>query len=108
MRVSLLIALFAPITLANEANAFYCSEPSAPFCATRFGSFDDQWDFDRCKREMESYKTEVEDFIECNNRAAKAEAERAADEAFSKAQRENDDAISEYSSTVDDFNRRAR
>lgn len=93
MRKILLTLAVLPLMPLNEASAFYCSEPTAPSCASRYGSFDDEWEFERCKREMDSYKDEVESYIDCNNQ---------------QARRENDDAISNYSSAVDSFNRRAR
>lgn len=83
-----LIFIFPPISAYA-----YCYEPSAPSCASTFGGFDDEWEFDRCKREMESYKADVESYIDCNNQ---------------QARRKNEDAISEYESAVDSFNRRAR
>jgi hypothetical protein len=49
---------------------------------------------------MESYKSDVEEFVECNNRAAQT--------AISEARTKNENAKSEYSSAVDSFNRRAR
>lgn len=83
-------AFFSPI------GAFaYCSEPSAPSCASRYGSFDDEWEFDRCKRDMEDYRSEVESFISCNN------------DEIRKAQQASEEAASEYSEAVDDFNKRA-
>ena len=91
-----LLLAFAP---TSEALA-YCSEPSSPSCASNYGSFDDEWEFDRCKREMESYKGEVEEFLRCNNNEAEA--------ALQKARSDNDDALSEYNNTVESFNRRAR
>lgn len=78
----------------------YCYEPSAPSCASRYGSFDDQWEFDRCKREMETYKSEIESYMSCNNRQA--------EEAIDEARRNNNNASSSYSDAVDSFNRRAR
>lgn len=89
----LLSATLAMLTSIPVSAYAYCSEPSAPYCATRYGSFDDQWDFDRCKREMESYQSEIEEFMGCNNREARSK---------------NDQASSEYSDTIDSFNRRAR
>ncbi|MGO7370405.1 hypothetical protein ACCT04_16405 [Rhizobium ruizarguesonis] len=82
------------------SNAFaYCSEPSAPSCASSFGEFGDQWKFDRCKREMESYKDDVENFIGCNNDEAEA--------AIRKARDDSESAKSEYNDAVEAFNRRA-
>jgi hypothetical protein len=90
-----LLAVFA----TSEASA-YCPEPSTPSCVGRYGEFDDQWDFDGCKREMESYKGEVEEFFRCNNNQA--------GEALRKARSDNDDALSEYNEAIESLNRRAR
>ncbi|MBB5041946.1 hypothetical protein [Shinella fusca] len=97
MRTFLLSILLA---LATPLSTYACSEPSAPSCATRYGSFDDEWEFDRCKDEMESYKSEVEDYMTCRNREAQ--------EAIDDANRDNRQAESDYSDAVDSFNRRAR
>ncbi|AZO63335.1 MAG: hypothetical protein E5Y51_21510 [Mesorhizobium sp.] len=74
------------------ALAFYCTKPSAPSCAERYGSFDDEYEFDRCKREMEDFKSEVERFIDCNNQQARSD---------------NEESISDYKDAVESFNRRA-
>jgi len=90
------IIISAAIVAIFPINVFaYCSEPSAPSCASSFGSFDDEWEFDRCKRDMEAYRSEVEDFIQCNNEEAR------------RAQQASEEAASEYSDAVDSFNRRA-
>ncbi|MBB2678696.1 UNVERIFIED_ORG: hypothetical protein M2312_002199 [Rhizobium esperanzae] len=94
-------ALLSAVTTLCFSEAFaYCSEPSAPSCASSFGGFDDEWEFDRCKREMESYKDDVERFIGCNNDEAEA--------ALRKARDDNESATSEYNDAVETFNRRAR
>ncbi len=55
------LVLVALLSLVPTSNALaYCSEPNTPSCASRYGEFDDEWEFDRCKREMESYKDDVE------------------------------------------------
>jgi hypothetical protein len=74
----------------------YCSQPSAPSCATRYGSFDDTDDFDRCKRQLTSYKDEVESFMSCKQRE------------MDEARREAERAVSDYNDAVQSFNRRAR
>jgi hypothetical protein len=66
-----------------------CSEPTAPSCATNIGEFDDDYDFRQCKSEMESYQSEVEDYLTCQKRRSQ-------------------DVIDEYNETVESFNRRAR
>jgi hypothetical protein len=98
LRSAMLITLVS-IYPASDALA-YCSEPSAPSCASRYGEFDDEWEFDRCKGEMESYRDDVERFLKCNNDEA--------EEALRKARSDNQDALSEYNDTVESFNRRAR
>lgn len=88
MRAALMILPMLVLTSAAPANA-YCSPPSAPSCATRYGAFDDEDDFDRCKRQMSSYQSEAQDYLSC-------------------VRRETDSAIEEYNSAVNSFNRRAR
>jgi len=90
------IALFSPC----EPALAYCSAPSAPFCATRYGSFDDESEFRRCKFEIESYKNDAESFLACQKREA--------DEYLATLKRKSDSVIEEYNSTVETFNRRAR
>lgn len=93
-------ACLGAIALFSFSEAFaYCSEPSAPSCTSSFTAFDDQWEFDRCKREMESYKADVESFIGCNNDEAEA--------AIRKARDDNESATSDYNDAVEAFNRRA-
>lgn len=78
----------AALLFTSEQAFAYCSKPDAPYCATRFDAFDDQDDFDSCKSETESYKSNVEDFMRC-------------------LRRQGDEAVSDYESAVASFNRRA-
>ncbi|SCB13091.1 hypothetical protein [Rhizobium hainanense] len=84
--VSMAVSVQASVALA------YCNEPSAPSCADRYGAFDDEWEFSRCKSEMETYKSDVETFLSCTKREAEAASDKA---------------ISEYNDAVESFNRRA-
>jgi hypothetical protein len=77
------IAAFATPAFAS------CYAPSAPSCASRYGAFDDEDAFRRCKREMEAYKSEAQDFLSCTKR-------------------QSDGVIEEYNNAVESFNRRAR
>lgn len=86
-----LIVLAALAMSADPVAA--CFEPSAPYCAERYDAFDDEWEFDRCKREMENYRDEVESYISCVS---------------NEAERQSQDAIYEYENAVDSFNQRAR
>lgn len=85
---SLLVASLMVVSMPTIAAA-YCSKPDAPYCATRYGPFDDQYDFDRCKREMQSYRDDVQSFLSC-------------------LKRESDQTINDYNDAVASFNRRAR
>ena len=84
------LLFLAPIILAilvRPSNA--CSKPDAPYCAATYGKFDDESDFDQCKIEMESYKSDVEEFLVCQKH-------------------ESQEAIDDYNEAVESFNRRAR
>jgi hypothetical protein len=49
-----------------------CYKPDPPSCAGQYGKFDDQNEFDSCKNDMESYKSEIEEFVSCLKRQADA------------------------------------
>lgn len=82
----LAILFFGAFTQALRASS--CTAPNAPFCATTYGKFDDDSDFNLCKSEMETYRSEVEDFLHCRKR-------------------ESQEALDEYNNAVESFNRRA-
>ena len=82
------LALIVTLVVPTAAWGF-CSEPSAPYCATGFGQFDDDGAFEDCRSEMESFKSEVEDYVEC-------------------LKRKGEEAVDEYNNAVEEFNNRAR
>jgi len=84
-----LILGFALAFCAGESANAYCSAPSAPFCVQRYGPFDDDDAFQRCKREMESFQIETQSFLSC-------------------LKRDSDGAVEAYNDVVASFNRRAR
>jgi predicted ribosome quality control (RQC) complex YloA/Tae2 family protein len=90
--ISLVLSLASPAVAAWG----FCSQPSAPFCATRYGPFDDTYDFDHCRREMQSYKSGVEDFLSCQRNE------------MENIRNDNERAVQEYNDAVESFNRRAR
>jgi hypothetical protein len=94
MRRSFLIAriLFGSADLAYAS----CYAPSAPYCAARYGVFDDRDAFDQCRREMTNYQTEVQDYLACIRRETE------------ELKRKSDAVIDEYNNAVESFNRRAR
>ncbi|MBX9827096.1 MAG: hypothetical protein K2Y27_19155 [Xanthobacteraceae bacterium] len=78
------------VALPSPSEALFCpSKPRAPYCADQFGQFDDQREFDRCRDEMESYKSRVQSYADCQRQMI-------------------DDATREFNSAVASFNRRAR
>jgi hypothetical protein len=99
MRIAWAAVSCVLVLVARPAFA-YCTEPSAPYCASRYGAFEDQDEFRRCKREMESYQSEAQDFLSCTKREA--------DDLISTLKRKSDSVIEEYNSAVESFNRRAR
>ncbi|MEQ8267383.1 MAG: hypothetical protein RH982_09315 [Parvibaculum sp.] len=62
--------------------------------------FEDEWEYDSCVREMESYRNDVESYVSCNNDEAEAAVQEAEDN--------NRQALDEYENAVAGFNRRLR
>ncbi len=91
MRLVILVVLILPTWGAHAA--LYCTKPSKPYCAEGYGRFSDDYDFQSCRSEMESYKSSIERYIRC-----------VIDEAESDVSK----ARSEYNSAVESFNSRAR
>lgn len=104
------LAVCTPVSTGAWA---YCYEPSAPSCASGYDRFQDEWEFSSCKSDMESYKSEIEDFATCKQREveeANESARKAAEEAEEvarKARNAVEEVASDYSDTVRDFNSRA-
>lgn len=78
------------IALVAGANAqALCFKPTEPRCINAFGTFDDQWSFDRCKRDMSTFVDETKSYTDCLNR-------------------ESEEAIREANAAVARFNCKAR
>lgn len=60
-----LLMLYMSSTLASGQTYHSCFEPDPPSCIDRYGTFDDEWSFDRCRRDVESYVEEVSTFRDC-------------------------------------------
>jgi hypothetical protein len=90
-----LIAAGALVLPTSAAHA-YCSRPTAPYCATQYGSFSDQYEFDRCRSEMAFYRNDVEAFQSCLRREQE------------DLRRKDEEAVRDYNDAVESFNRRAR
>ena len=50
---------------ATEANAFCTEPPPSPICVAQSQPFQDQNEYNRCRRELEAYKIELEIFLSC-------------------------------------------
>ncbi|WP_454656840.1 hypothetical protein [Bosea beijingensis] len=87
-RIVFILSLLAAPAMA-EAASVYCSSTSAPSCASRFGKFDDEDDFARCKRQIEAFRSETEEMLRC-------------------LQSSREEALNEFNEAVESFNRRAR
>lgn len=66
-----------------------CHAPDEPYCITGYGTFESDYSFNTCKSDLENYRTEVEDFLSCQKRAA-------------------NELIDEYNEAVRKFNCRAK
>ena len=89
IRVALVVAGLV-VALPSPGEALFCpSKPRAPYCADKFRQFDDPREYDRCRDEMETYKSQVRSYTDCQQQLI-------------------DDATKEYNSAVASFNGRAR
>jgi hypothetical protein len=91
--ISFGFVLFAQIATANSSYAYYCSEPSEPSCIDMLGISRDQFSFDMCKSEVESYLADVDAYKNC---------------LISEANSKIEETSSEASSVIDKFNCYAR
>ena len=85
-RTALAVALLAFSMIGAGAS---CYRPDAPTCVSQYGTFGDENEYKRCKREMEGYRSQVELFKSCQRK-------------------EIGIAVSEYNEAAESFNRRAR
>ena len=83
-----MVAVLMLFTAPAQA-MYFCSEPSEPYCVNSYGAFSDGYEFEDCKREVESYGDDVNRYLDCL--ADKSQA-----------------AIDAYNNAVEGFNRRAR
>jgi hypothetical protein len=88
--VAILLAISPCVAQAS------CYAPSAPYCAARYGSFDDQDEFEQCRHQMTAYQSEAQEFLACIRRESE------------DLKRKSDSVIDEYNGAVEAFNRRAR
>ena len=95
---NLLLVSIAVFSLLQAGAAHACSEPSPPYCVNIYGLFEDQDEFDQCRRQVENFGQEADYFIQCRN----DEAAEIANEALRQAKREADRAVDEAASDRND------
>lgn len=101
-------AIAALIAIPSAASAF-CMAPSEPYCIRSFGTFDDEFSFDSCRREIDSYESDLSSFLDCQNRATQDAGRkiRDAQEEIDTAQRESQSALEDFNSAVAYWNCKA-
>jgi hypothetical protein len=94
MKRIVLLTILATASPALAQN--YCYEPSVPRCLTAYGTFDDEYSFDSCRREMTRYQSDVESYNRC--------LADWVDETVDEAQSKQSSAISQYDRAVHYWN----
>lgn len=84
----IIIALLVSFSCYSQAYA-YCSEPSEPYCTDSYGTFTDEFDFERCKRNVEYYLDELRRYAMCITDEVKDKQEEVVDNFNRKVQRTN-------------------
>jgi len=57
-----ILAIVSCLGFSTPASLGQCYGPSPPSCVSYHGAFDDEYDFRRCRNEMESYKSDRESY----------------------------------------------
>jgi hypothetical protein len=85
--MKLFLILGFGVLAATDASGF-CGEPPSPVCVTYHEPFRNQDEYNRCRRELEVYKTELEAFLSCLRSTA-------------------NEAVQTYMNALEDFKRRS-
>ena len=98
---------------ASTVSAFYfglCSEPSEPSCLMFNTGFEDEWAFNNCKSEVESYISNVEMYRSCLDDEANekiSEIQRLKGE-INDVREEQSSAVAKANTVIERFNCYAR
>lgn len=71
-----LIVFVALVSLSTSALSF-CNEPHEPNCIDGVVTFDDNFSFDFCKRDVEAFVSETEDYVRCLKRTSEEAVAKA-------------------------------
>jgi hypothetical protein len=80
--MSRLVAALLMLGIAASADAITlrrCFEPVEPFCQRDASTFRSDWRFQSCRAEVERFRAEVQEFLDCQRRNAR-EASDALDQ----------------------------
>jgi hypothetical protein len=72
-----LAGLLGIVTTHQVDAAMFCSEPSKPYCLDSFGDFSDQWEFEKCRSEVEGFVQKSKRYAECLSEARSDAVEKA-------------------------------
>ncbi|MGE4371516.1 MAG: hypothetical protein AB7E29_01245 [Xanthobacter sp.] len=86
-----IVVSVASLLLFSLPAKAYCMKPSAPYCTNQYGRFNDRYEFDRCKIEMNDYAESLKRFQSC---------------IINDAENEISSATGDYNDAVEGFNRR--
>jgi hypothetical protein len=60
-----LVSLNLGAGTAPATAQMFCMLPSPPYCADTYGAFEDRWDFDSCRSEVELYRSRMRSYLSC-------------------------------------------
>jgi hypothetical protein len=86
------VSVACAIAFSTSSHA-YCSAPSKPYCASSYSEFSSSEDFNRCRREVEAFANDTDEYVRCRQQEAKRDIDRA---------------IDELDSVIESFNARAK
>mgnify|MGYP003644857852 CR=1 FL=1 len=92
---SLGLLVTAPPNASAAVQAYYCSEPIEPYCIDAYGTFENDYSFQSCRRDVQNYLSDVADYEQC----VIDEVRRVADEAqmdVDNVRREAEDALERF------------
>jgi hypothetical protein len=72
-----------PASASTILDFLFWTEPQEPYCIDSYGTFEDEWAFNSCRREVDSYVDEINRYVDCLNRE-QDEAIRKANEVIER------------------------
>lgn len=68
----LIVSTLAELAMASSSTQLsgYCYEPSEPYCVRQYGGFSSDYEYQDCRRSVERFQTDVQDYLSCVENAA--------------------------------------